>query len=107
MLILGFLSTIEPNTYSCDLYNEAIANMLTPSGDQATKFEICEQTFQKYSQQTVKFDLVHFIHSIYYVDMEEALCRCFEKELGESGVFVCIVSGRDLINLVLAKQPKD
>ncbi|XP_074616719.1 histamine N-methyltransferase-like [Acropora palmata] len=100
---------IEPNTYFCDLYNEAIENMLTPSDDQATKFEICEQSFQEYSQHTekypVKFDVVHFIHSIYYLDMEEALCYCFEKELGENGVFVCIVSGLDLINLVLAKQP--
>ena len=100
---------IEPNTYFCDLYNEAIENMLTPSDDQATKFEICEQSFQEYSQHTekypVKFDVVHFIHSIYYLDMEEALCHCFEKELGENGVFVCIVSGLDLINLVLAKQP--
>ncbi|XP_067052634.1 histamine N-methyltransferase-like [Acropora muricata] len=102
---------IEPNTYFCDLYNEAIGNMLTPSDDQATEFEICEQSFQDYSQHTekypVKFDVVHFIHSIYYLDMEEALCHCFEKELGENGVFVCIVSGRDLINLVLAKQPSN
>lgn len=102
---------IEPNTYFCDLYNEAIENMLTPSDDQATEFEICEQSFQEYSQHTekepVKFDVVHFIHSIYYLDMEEALCHCFEKELGENGVFVCIVSGLDLINLVLAKQPSN
>ena len=104
-----FNRAIEPNTFFCDLYNEAIANMQTPSDDQATKFEICEQSFEEYSQhtekETVKFDLVHFIHSIYYVDMEEALCHCFEKELGEDGVFVCIVSGRGLMNLVLEKQP--
>jgi len=99
-----FNRAIEPNICFCDLYNEAIENM-----QQATKFEICEQSFQEYGQHTekepVKFDLVHFIHSIYYVDMEEALCHCFEKELGENGVFVCIVSDHDLINLVLAKQP--
>ena len=106
-----FNRAIEPNTCFCDLYNEAIENMLTPSDDQATEFEICEQSFQEYSQHTekypVKFDVVHFIHSIYYLDMEEALCHCFEKELGENGVFVCIVSGLDLINLVLAKQPSN
>ena len=101
-----FNRAIEPNTCFCDLYNEAIENM-----QQATKFEICEQSFQEYSQHTekepVKFDLVHFIHSIYYVDMEEALCHCFEKELGENGVFVCIVSDHDLMDLVLAKQSKN
>jgi len=106
-----FNRAIEPNTYFCDLYNEAIANMQTPPDDQATKFEICEQSFQQYSQHTekepVKFDVVHFIHSIYYVDMEEALCHCFEKELDENGVFICIVSGGDLLHLILAKQPKD
>ena len=106
-----FNRAIEPNKYFCDLYNEAIANVLTPSDDQATKLEICEQSFQEYSQHTekepVKFDLVYFIHSIYYVDMEEALCHCFEKELGEQGIVVCIVSDRDLMDLVLAKQPKN
>lgn len=104
-----FNRAIEPNTCFRNLYNEAIATMQTPSEDQATKFEICEQSFQEYSQHTekepVKFDVVHFIHSIYFVDMEEALCHCFEKELGENGVFVCIVSGQDLMNLVIAKQP--
>ena len=63
-----FNCAIEPNTCFCDLYNEAIENM-----QQATKFEICEQSFQEYSQHTekepVKFDLVHFIHSIYYTTM--------------------------------------
>ena len=104
-----FNRAIEPNTCFCDLYNEAIENMLTPSDDQATKFEICEQSLQEYSQHTeeepLKFDLVHFIHSIYFVDMEEALCHCFGKELRENGVFVCIVSGEDLMTLVIAKQP--
>lgn len=94
-----FNRAIEPNSYSRGLYNTVIEN-LPPSfnDDEETKFEICPQTFQEYSQdndkEPIKFDLVHFIHSIYYVDMEKALCHCFEKELVENGVIVCIVSGR-------------
>ena len=106
-----FNRAIEPNSYSRGLYNTATENPLASVDDQETKFEICPQTFQEYSidseKEPVKFDLVHFIHSIYHVDMEKALCHCFEKELGENGVFVCIVSGRDLIYWVLAKQTKD
>ncbi|XP_068670342.1 histamine N-methyltransferase-like [Montipora foliosa] len=93
-----FNRAIEPNSYSRGLYNTVIENLPASFDDQETKFEICPQTFQEYSQyndkEPIKFDLVHFIHSIYYVDMEKALCHCFEKELVEKGVFVCIVSGR-------------
>ena len=110
---IRFNRAIEPNSYSRGLYKTAIENLPpTVLGDQETEFEICPQTFQEYSQDSekepIKFDLVHFIHSIYYVDTEKALCHCFEKELGENGVLVIIVSsGGDLINRVLAKQTKD
>ena len=94
-----FNRAIEPNSYSRGLCNTVIENLPASfDEDQETKFEICPQTFQEYSQdndkEPIKFDLVHFIYSIYYVDMEKALCHCFEKELVENGVIVCIVSGR-------------
>ena len=52
----------------------------------------------------MRFDMVHFIHSIYYVDMEQTLIHCFEKELSEKGVFVCLFEGQDLIYWVTLKQ---
>ena len=49
----------------------------------------------------MKFDMVHFIHSIYYVDIEQTLIHCFEKELSEKGVFVCIVEELDFTTLIM------
>ena len=110
-----FNRAIEPNEYSCGLYKAAISNLPSPLDDDLTytEFEICHQTFEGYkeSQQrreagSVKFDMVHFIHSIYYVDIEQTLIHCFEKELSEQGVFVCIIGGRNLRYWVSLKQSK-
>ena len=47
---------------------------------------------------------MHFIHSIYHVDVEEALVHCFEKELNDTGTFACVVAGQDLIYWVTLRQ---
>jgi hypothetical protein len=66
-----FNRAIEPDKYSCGLYKAAIENLPSPLNDHLTEFEICRQTFQEYkdNQQrqegSVKFDMVHFIHSIW------------------------------------------
>ena len=106
-----FNRAIEPNKYSCSLYKAAIENLPSPTKDDRTEFEICQQTFQEYkeSQQrqgggSVKFDMVHFIHSIYHVDIKQALMHCFEKELGEQGVLVCLIADQDLIYWVTLRQ---
>ena len=50
--------------------------------------------FQEYSPQKkaddVKFDVVHFIHSIYYLGVEDVLVHCYEKELGKHGIIISI-----------------
>ena len=49
-------------------------------------------TYDEYIEHTkskvVKFNVVHFLHSIYYIgpDLETALKHCYEKELGLKGV---------------------
>ena len=105
-----FNRAIEPNKCSCSLYKAVIENLPSPLDSECTEFEICQQTFQEYkdSQQhqenTVKFDMVHFIHSFYHVDIEQAMMHCFERELTEQGVLVCLISGQDLIYWVKSKQ---
>ena len=105
-----FNRAIEPTEYSCSVYKAAIENLPSPLNSKCTEFEICQQTFQEYkeSQQgqedTVKFDMVHFIHSTYHVDIKEALMHCFEKELTEQGVLVCVIAGQDLIYWVTLRQ---
>ena len=44
-----------------------------------------------------KFNIVHFLHSLYYVDFEEALTQCFENELCDEGAVVCVIDGKDLL----------
>ena len=102
-----FNRAIEPNEHMCGLYKAAIENLSSPLDDQQTAFEICQQTFEEYQErkkELMKFDIVHFIHSIYHVDMEKALIHCFEKELSDKGRIICIISRRDLIYSVLLKQ---
>ena len=108
-----FNRAVEPNEYSCGLYKAAIENLPSALNDHQTEFEICQQTFEGYKERqqcqeagSVKFDMVHFIHSLYYeyVDIEQTLNHCFEKELSEKGVFVCLSGGQDLIYWVTLKQ---
>ena len=65
-----FNRAVEPNEYSCGLYRAAIENLPSPVNDDLTEFEICQQTFQEYKERhqrqeagSVKFDMVHFIHT--------------------------------------------
>ena len=104
-----FNRAIEPNEYTCGLYKAAIENLPSPL-DQQTEFELCQQSFQEYKEsekskdESVKFDLVHFIHSIDYVGIEQAVVHCLEKEIGDHGAFACIVEGEDLLTWVISKQ---
>ena len=75
--------------------------------DQRTHLDIWQQTFEKYKErqkESTKFDIVHLMHSIYYVDIEQTLIDCLEKELSDGGHFVCLVEGKDLIYWTLLKQ---
>ncbi|XP_078356871.1 histamine N-methyltransferase-like [Oculina patagonica] len=102
-----FNRAIEHSEYSCGLYKDAIENLASPLNDQLSDFDLCQQTFEEYQEsekESVKFDMVHFIHSTYYVDIEQALIHCFEKELGDKGIFACIVEERDLSYWVNVKQ---
>ena len=103
-----FNRAIEPNGFSCGLYREAIKNLSSLLGNTQTCFEICQQTFDEYQEtkkDEIKFDLIHFVHSIYYVDMEETLIRCIEKELSDKGHFLCVVqTTQSLTYLVFSKQ---
>lgn len=97
-----FNRAVEPNEYMCGLYKVAIENLSSPLDDQQTAFEICQQTFEEYQEskkEQMKFDIVHFIHSIYHVDIEKTLLHCFEKELSKKGHVVCMVDTTQELNL--------
>ena len=99
-----FNRAIELNKYPCDLYKAAIKNL----NDEQTVFDVRQQNFEEYikefTTEQAKFDIIHFIHSIYYVDIEAALNHCIENELNDEGLLVFIVARPpDLICSVLEK----
>ena len=101
-----FNRAIESNLCSCGLYKAAIENLPSPLDDGKTAFDICQQSFEEYQQshrEPLNFDIIHFIHSIYFVDIEKALLHCFKKELSSKGNIICIASRRDLICSVASK----
>ncbi|XP_068753642.1 histamine N-methyltransferase-like [Montipora capricornis] len=99
-----FNRAVEINKYPCDLYKAAIKNL----NDQQTHFDLRHQSFEEYAGEFTmgqpKFDVIHFIHSIFYVDIEAVLKHCIENELQDNGRLVFIVERPDLSFSVLEKQ---
>ena len=100
-----FNRAIELNKYHCDLYKAAIKNL----NDEQTVFDVRQQNFEDYIKEFTmeehRFDIIHFIHSIYYVDIETVLKHCIENELNDEGLLVFIVARPpDLICSVINKQ---
>ena len=96
---------IELNKYPCDLYKAVIKNL----NDEQTVFDVRQQNIEEYIKEFTmehhKFDIIQFIHSIYYVDIESVLKHCIENELNDKGRLVFIVgTPPDLICSVLDKQ---
>ena len=101
-----FNRAIEINKYPCDLYKVAIKNL----NDQQTDFDLRLQSFEEYAEEFTleqpKFDVIHFIHSIYYVDIEAVLKHCIENELQDNGCLVFIVERPDFISSFLGLLEK-
>ena len=91
-----FNRALEPDLCSSNGYKENIAKL----GDifASTFFEVRQQTFAEYQgseEKAVSFDIVHFIHSLYHVDLEKAVLHCLEKQLNENGCLVCLTSDNE------------
>ena len=56
------------------------------------KFNLVQETFQQYQSRgehdDKKFQFIHFIGSIYFMDPEEAIRHCLERELANNGVIM-------------------
>lgn len=102
-----FNRAIEINKYPCDLYKAAIKNL---NDQQTADFDLRHQSFEEYAEEFTleqpKFDVIHFIHSIYYVDIEAVLKHCIENELQDNGRLVFIVERPDFIFSVLGLLEK-
>ena len=98
---------IELNEYACDLYKASVKML----NDQHIAVDVRCQGFEEYKERGAKepeertrFDVIHFTHSIYYLDIKESLSHCIENELNANGSLFVMVGGPDLICLVLDKQ---
>lgn len=89
---------VEPSSFLLEKFKESASSMpasLTALAE--VSFEWRQMTFQEYQhliaddKSKPRQDFIHFIHSIYYMDAEDALQSCFEKYLGEKGAILCLV----------------
>ena len=92
-----FQRTIEPDKNVLRVFRakaEDFSESLKSIAD--TEFAWCPMTFQEYVEQKknhdLKFDAVHFFHSLSYAGLEAALEHCCEKELGAKGVILCFIN---------------
>ena len=96
-----FERAIEPDNNRLEKFRAKAENLpesLTSRAD--IQFEWLPMTYQKYVKQKkkedVKFDVVHFIHSIYYVSpLETTLEHCYERELGAKGIIISIINDEE------------
>jgi len=88
---------IEPNEFSFYKYKDSIQLLLGKSSElDDITFDITKpKTFYNYIAEektdAIKFDIVHFVHSLYFMDVEEALAHCYDNELGEKGMILCFI----------------
>ncbi|XP_078357470.1 histamine N-methyltransferase-like [Oculina patagonica] len=92
-----FERAIEPDERMLEVFQTKADHLPESLKSRANiEFEWNRMTYQEYVEQKkeddVKFDVVHFFHSLYYTELETALKHCYEKELGTKGVILCTIS---------------
>ncbi|KAK3736611.1 hypothetical protein QZH41_006369 [Actinostola sp. cb2023] len=102
-----FNRAVEPSARQIKLYKKAIENLPESMKGQIS-FDLHTKTFDGYTQERskeepLKFDIVHFIHSVNFINVEQTLQHDLEKELRKNGRVLIVVGGReDLIEVVRA-----
>ena len=95
-----FLRAIEPDKTKVEVFRTKGEDLSASLNQRVNvKFDWCPVPFQKYVEQKkpndVKFDVIHFLHSIYYVDVENALKHCYTCELGDKGIIFSFTQDKD------------
>lgn len=86
------MTAIEPNPLYCDAYKQAI-KQLPGVIEERSSFDVRLMTFDDYTKEKIQqaFDMVLFIHSLYYMDIEESLRYCLDKMLNDRGQVVALL----------------
>ena len=95
-----FERAVEPDKQMLEAFRAKADNLSDILKSRANmEFEWHGVTYQEYAEQKkpedLKFDVVHFFHSLYYTGLEAALEHCYQKELGMKGVMICTISSDD------------
>ncbi|XP_020912938.1 histamine N-methyltransferase B [Exaiptasia diaphana] len=105
-----FNRAVEPQVHALNQYKNTVATRLPKELSNASVvFDIDRpESFEEYVtniKETVEFDIIHFIHSIYHItDVEKALKHCYEKGLGNRGAIVLLLAGKDDTIQLLRKR---
>ena len=90
---------VEPNREGLEGFKSSVEVLPAHLANLANmKFEWHQGTFQQYidkqDHEMTKFEVVHFVQSLYYfADFEDALVHSYEKILGDKGVIICMLLG--------------
>ncbi|XP_028411717.1 histamine N-methyltransferase A-like [Dendronephthya gigantea] len=106
-----YLRVVEPNSSSCKQFSDAVK----ARGDLPIHIDIRAQTFDEYIQNeqnaSIAFDIIHFIHSIYFIEEKRAISYCLEEILKDQGCLFIMYSDEGLlkqISLEIAeRRPND
>jgi len=103
---------VEPSSLLLDRF-KLKASSLPASLESAANvsFQWQQKTLSEFNQETKieknSFDFIHFVHSLYYLDMKAALRTCFEQWLkAEHGVMVGYVQTEDSYFAKVSKKFK-
>ncbi|XP_028411718.1 histamine N-methyltransferase-like [Dendronephthya gigantea] len=95
-----YLRVVEPNSSSCKQFSDAVE----ARRDLPIHVDIRAQTFEEYIQNeqnaNTAFDIIHFIHSVYFIEEEKAISYCLEKQLKDRGCLFFAFSDEGLLKQV-------
>ncbi|XP_065058932.1 histamine N-methyltransferase-like [Rhopilema esculentum] len=87
---------VDPNVSSVKRFKDDIENR-TEKFDKV-EFEWIDKSFEEYSSENlasdVKFDFIHFVHILYYVDEDKVLQSAYEQFLNKPGLMLCVVGSK-------------
>ena len=106
-----FNRVVEPSSSSIDGFKAAAAEWSkTREEDVEANFELIQGTFQEYApkqREAGRFQFIHLLSSIYYMNAEEALCHLIEKELATNGAILLLTFAENSFWIRFARRFHD
>ncbi|XP_028411715.1 histamine N-methyltransferase-like [Dendronephthya gigantea] len=106
-----YLRVVEPNSSSCKQFSDAVE----ARRDLPIHVDIRRQTFEEYIQNeqnaSTTFDIIHFIHSVYFFEEEKVISYCLKQKLKDRGFLFFVLSDEGLLKQIsletVERRPND